>query len=289
MRAVAIHAGLNAVDPSHYNGWSGTLAACENDARDMATITARQGFETTLLLTRQATSVRLLQLLAQYATQLVAGDTLVLSFAGHGAQVPDRTSDEPDRLDETWVLYDRMLIDDELYNALSRLRPGVRAIVVADSCHSGTSLRAFSGAATSRLLPASIAQAVYRAHGWTYGRARAATPPTSPADLRCDALLLAACQDSQLALDGENNGLFTGTLKRVWAAGRFTGDYFTFIRRLREQMPRYQVPNLLSLGPRAGQLELERPFSARARVAPTTPPSSSRGGVSFLQFQWRNT
>ena len=35
-RAMSLHIGLNAVDPKHYGGWSGPLAACEFDANDLA-------------------------------------------------------------------------------------------------------------------------------------------------------------------------------------------------------------------------------------------------------------
>ena len=41
--ALSLHLGLNAVDPVHYGGWSGELAACERDATDMAR--PRQGSE----------------------------------------------------------------------------------------------------------------------------------------------------------------------------------------------------------------------------------------------------
>ncbi len=41
-KGLALTIGLNAVDPRHYEGWSGKLNACEADARDMADI-ARSG------------------------------------------------------------------------------------------------------------------------------------------------------------------------------------------------------------------------------------------------------
>ena len=34
-RGQSLHIGVNKVDPAHYNGWEGTLAACEFDAEDM--------------------------------------------------------------------------------------------------------------------------------------------------------------------------------------------------------------------------------------------------------------
>ncbi len=53
---ISLHLGLNSVDPNHYDGWNGQLAACEADAKDMEAIAKKKGFSTTnLLLTKQAT------------------------------------------------------------------------------------------------------------------------------------------------------------------------------------------------------------------------------------------
>ena len=38
------------------------------------------------------------------------------------------------------------------------------------------------------------------------------------------ALLISGCQDHQSSADGEENGLFTGTLRKVWNGGQFAGD-----------------------------------------------------------------
>jgi hypothetical protein len=37
-KGLSLHIGLNRIDPNHYAGWSGTLNACENDARAMQDI-----------------------------------------------------------------------------------------------------------------------------------------------------------------------------------------------------------------------------------------------------------
>jgi hypothetical protein len=204
------------------------LAACEFDVNDMAAMGRAAGFQPTVLLTEAATSVALLGLLAHCAG-LQGGDRLLISLAGHGAQVPDRNGDEADGLDETWVLYDRMVLDDELYTALLRLQPGVRVVLVPDSCHSGTVDRAVPSR-RPRAMDARLAADVYARHDRTYGIARAQSVGAGPDDARCEGLLLAACQDSQVALDGDRNGLFTGTLKGVWDNGRFRGSYLDAMR-----------------------------------------------------------
>ena len=104
----------------------------------METIARGQGFVTQSLLTRAATSTALLDRIEKAAKELVEDDFFLLTYSGHGGQINDATSDEPDGLDETWVLYDREIVDDELYAAWSLFRPGVRILVLSDSCHSGT-------------------------------------------------------------------------------------------------------------------------------------------------------
>jgi hypothetical protein len=138
-RALAI--GLNSVDPNHYNGWSGNLTGCEPDARDMTQIASAQNFKAETLLTSNATRNEVLRRIRKAAAELKAGDVYVLSYSGHGGQLPDANGDEADMLDETWCLYDGQLIDDELHAALAEFKPGVRILVFSDSCHSGTVIR----------------------------------------------------------------------------------------------------------------------------------------------------
>jgi len=107
--------GLNAVDPRHYGGWSGKLTACEADAEDMAAIATSRGFGVTTLMTKAATRQRVKTEISRAAESLEPRDIFMLNYSGHGGQLPDRNSDEPDAQDEMWCLYDAQLVDDELY------------------------------------------------------------------------------------------------------------------------------------------------------------------------------
>ena len=141
-KGISLHIGLNRVDPIHYGGWKGELAACENDARDMETIATSQGFVAQSLLTKAATSTAVLGVMEKVAKELFEDDFFLLTYSGHGGQINDAGNDEPDGLDETWVLFDRQLVDDELYAAWSLFRPSVRVLVLSDSCHGGTMTKA---------------------------------------------------------------------------------------------------------------------------------------------------
>ena len=142
MRGLSLHIGLNSVNPKHYAGWSGDLMACEFDAEDMAALATVQGIKPTVLLTTKATRGNVLKAVRAAAKLLTSGDLFFVSYSGHGGQIHDSSGDEPDAKDETWCLFDGELIDDELFNEMANFREGVRVIVLSDSCHSGSVVRA---------------------------------------------------------------------------------------------------------------------------------------------------
>ncbi len=107
---LAVTIGLNSVDPMHYQGWSGDLIACEADVNDMAQIARSERFKVTTLLTKQATRAHVSKAIAEAAGSLKAGDLFLLSYSGHGGQLPDLNADEDDGEDETWCLYDGELV-----------------------------------------------------------------------------------------------------------------------------------------------------------------------------------
>lgn len=138
----SIHVGVDQLSVAHYGGGIPELASCKNDARAMEAIASSIGYATTSLLDEQATTSNFLAAVRAAGSQLFHGDTLFVSFSGHGSQIPNSSGDfEADSLDETLCFYDRMLIDDELSGALAELREGVRVHLVFDSCHSGTAAK----------------------------------------------------------------------------------------------------------------------------------------------------
>jgi hypothetical protein len=137
----ALAIGLNEVNPAYYGGWRGELCGCEPDAIDMKEIAIKQGLNVEVLLTKDATRDAVLNKLDDLAKKLKSGDLLVVSYSGHGGQIPDQNGDEADGLDETWCLYDGELLDDELHGAWMKFQDGVRILALSDSCHSGTVLK----------------------------------------------------------------------------------------------------------------------------------------------------
>ena len=274
---ISLHVGLNRVDPAHYQGWDGELTACEFDANDMRAIAEGQGFEARSLLTKEATSDAVLAAIERAAGELDQGDLFLCTYSGHGGQVPDRNGeDEEDRSDETWVAYDRQIVDDELYALWSRFAPGVRIFVLSDSCHSGTVVRdieakvpdpvstrqkAAAGSPRYRALPRDVMIATYRANAKLYDAIQERLPGAERADPAATVLLISGCRDDQLSLDGFSNGLFTENLRAVWADGAWEGGHAEFREAIRARMPAKQQPNYLRVGAANSEFEQQKPFT----------------------------
>jgi hypothetical protein len=263
---IALHIGLNRVDPNHYEGWDGQLVACEADAKDMAALAKKQGFKSpTLLLTKAATAGAVSNAILSAAKALKSGDMFFLTYSGHGGQVYDTNGDEPDRMDETWVCYDRQLVDDELYEMWGKFKSGVRIVVLSDSCHSGTVLReipAFiSGGARIRAMPTTVMRKVQKAHAGLYRQIQDRHRAAENAKINASVLLISGCMDNQTSRDGDRNGLFTGTLKTVWNGGRFKGGYRKLRDAIVSKMPPDQTPNYYFVGAANPKFEAQRPWT----------------------------
>lgn len=275
-KGVALALGLNAVDPAHYGGWSGELIACEADADDMADIAKSKRFTVTTLLTRDATRASVIDEITKAAGALVAGDIFMLSYSGHGGQLPDLNSDEPDGQDETWCLYDGQLVDDEIYALLGKFARGVRTVVFSDSCHSGSAvkmayygigLRASAAGAAEhevryRYMPSEVVHRTYRGNRATYDPIlRDPNLGKAQDSVRASVVLISGCQDNQLSADGNFNGLFTARLLEVWNQGKFKGNYRDFYRGIGTRMPPNQTPNYFRVGIVNRGFERQTPFT----------------------------
>lgn len=278
-QAISIHVGLNEVDPKHYQGWNGKLVACEFDADDMEKLASGRGFESEKLLTKEATAEALTSALQKASQKLESGDTLLVTYSGHGGQVPDANGDEKDRMDETWVLYNRQMVDDELYSLFGTFKPGVRIAIFSDSCHSGTvakdavdlvgpdrMARSVNGGDSQQPrvkgMPDEVVRSTYEANKDEYDEIQKSLPPFDKANIGASVILTSGCQDNQTSLDGDKNGLFTQTLLEVWNDGAFNSGYRTFRRRIARQMPPWQSPNLFIVGTTDPTFANQVPFTA---------------------------
>lgn len=283
VKGVSLHIGLNRVDSTKYldehgQPWSGALSGCENDARDMKALAQSRHLESRIILSETATSDRVLRELRACVARLDPGDILFLSYSGHGSQVPDEDNDErDDALDETWLLYDRQMLDDEIFSEMSHSASDARILMLSDSCHSGTvnrfrgSIRHVDVTPTtggpgargpgSKSPSREFALADYQRRRDIYRLAAAGR--TQPEDIEFDStiLLISGCQDNQLSGDGPENGVFTGAVLDVWNQGAFASSYRDFYGEIVTHMPVTQRPNLNVIGKQNDEFVAQVPFT----------------------------
>lgn len=134
-RLLGVYAGITAYRDQ------GQLYGCADDARllgeAMVAAHLQDASDQMVLPDGLATRQAFLGGIEQMAQLARPEDVVLIFFSGHGQQVPDEASgDELDALDETIVLFDGSLRDDEVVAALDRIRAGT-VILALDSCHSG--------------------------------------------------------------------------------------------------------------------------------------------------------
>ncbi|NEH58131.1 peptidase C14, caspase catalytic subunit p20 [Rhizobium leguminosarum] len=267
-QALSLHIGLNTVSTDHYQGWDGQLSACEFDAQDMQEIADALGYKSTLMLSAEATREAVIASISSAADVLGEGDIFFLSYSGHGGQAPDFNRDEDDGVDETWCLFNGQLLDDELYVLWSKFKTGVRVLVLSDSCHSGTVIRAIvpelrgttfpvpEPVAKAKAMPLNVASRTFRKNRDFYTSLGSSTKTlekqsaarSKEQPLSCTVKLISGCQDNQVSLDGIGNGAFTAALIAAWDHGRFTKDYATFHKAIMKRLPETQSPNYWTIG-----------------------------------------
>jgi metacaspase-1 len=294
-RGIAMTIGLNHVSSTEYPG-APELRGCINDVSAIDQLAKLQGFECMPTLTDdKATAAAVIKTIKDAASTLGSADIFLIQYSGHGGQVPDLNGDETDdHLDETWCLYDRQLVDDELANLWRKFKDGVRILIISDSCHSGTvdrgrgyveDLKAGGTAARGggdkekvmqgllgdeakpvfRFMPDAVLQRNYQAHENDYKKISDELEGVRDIGLQekgPSIVLLSGCQDNQLSGDLTSNGVFTSRLLQVWGDGKYKErGYKEFVKRIVALMPASQTPNLDLSGAPNLKFWLERPFT----------------------------
>jgi metacaspase-1 len=248
----SLHIGLNTVDPQKYKSKYRVLRNAENDTTYYQSIAAGKGFDTTILLGKDATSDNLLSATKQLSKKLKSGDLFFLTYSGHGSRVKDLNNDEPDGYDEVLVLFDRLFIDDEFQNCWRLFPDNSKIFFVSDSCYNGTvsrflnmdkNLRDSPSSNLFRGIAKSEAEADFNNHLGFYSSIKLLPENTK---ITCPLIHISACKDNQLADDGGSvmkNGMFTTKFREIYADGKFKGSYRSFFSALLSLMPAYQTPN----------------------------------------------
>lgn len=238
-----------------YPGTQNDLSGCVNDANDWAAALAARGFAVTKLLDAQATKASMVGAIGNLVGGAAKGDTVVITYSGHGTWVPDQNGDEPDGRDEGLCPWDigagKVLLDDEIALLFAHRAAGVRVLLISDSCHSGSVTKGDSGdldtgMPRARFLPPSV---------WMKAddlpASRVASLPTIGGLSRSGGdLLMAGCLDTQFSWDtrfkGRPNGAFTYYALKALAALPAGASYAQWFKAI---TPTYLPTNQLPQNP----------------------------------------
>lgn len=234
-KGISLHVGVNDTNAPSIN--VPALEGSENDAVDMRDLAHSRGFTTQLLLGVAATFDKVRTEILKAAQELNNGDIFLFTFSGHGTRRGADDQTETDLKDETIVLADKLMVDNVLRRSCwPKFKAGVRVVMVADSCHSGTVAMAmpgnFEGGVEEqvnkcsarrefgiRSIPENLAELHFAALPSFYNGIRASLPAGAEAPaIAARVLLLAACKDEETTLDGFPNGVYTKALLDVWSS-----------------------------------------------------------------------
>lgn len=118
----------------------GPCPGSDVDAHTFETICAVSDINATKLINEQATVKRVKAELQQLCETY---DTVVFYYSGHGGQTPSINPYAPfegDGLDEFLCLYDKAMLDNDIWAIISKAKG--RVICIFDCCHSETMYRA---------------------------------------------------------------------------------------------------------------------------------------------------
>ncbi len=122
-----------------YPGEANDLNGCLNDQKLIASVLT--DFKVRKFSDDQVTRKRFIAELERAASEAKEGSVTVIHYSGHGTQVRDKDGDEEDGYDEALYLYDGVLIDDKINEALNKFPNGSTEIILLDSCFSGSATR----------------------------------------------------------------------------------------------------------------------------------------------------
>lgn len=262
MSKYALLVGLTEVDPKAYQGWNGKSGCegCEVDVKNIHKILSRYNFTSpsvSSLLTANATRENLLTNLKKAADTCKAGDVFVFYYSGHGGQVADINSEEPDKKDETLVCYDGEVIDDDLNKIWVTFREGVRIVMLTDCCNSETNFRSLR---------------INQRDSEDSNLQNIAKHLEEESAMKAMLIHIGACSDGASAAGFKRGGLFTQTIKKILSGESFQGNYESLVSEILTRTGDFdQKANYHEYGPtESKEFEL---FRNGKLFADTTRPS----------------
>lgn len=255
MRKFAILIGNDTLDRNHYGG-DFSLNAPSNDLYTMEHICGIENMSCTKLY--NSTTERVKDEIFNLSRESYLGDFVMIYFSGHGTQIPDSIDDEEDGYSESWCLYDRCFIDNEINSLLCGFKSDVRVLLISDSCHSGSIAKVFPS--IDLTIKTKAISGIYNRNKVLYDQILSNAGPSK--EPQASVISITACLDSQQAEERGGYSDFTQALDKTWSHGNYKQGYPMFVRDIGERLNSYNsTPQLNQLGFISQSFLNSKPFS----------------------------
>jgi Caspase domain len=227
---LSLNIGLNAVDSRKFGG-APPLAAAVADSLSMQAFAKKLNFSTLVLNDAQANKSCVLSHL-RYARSIIKDNgVLIITFSGFGTQMTDLSKDEADRLDETVILYDDMITDDDFAEEISLFEKSSTIVVMSDVPHGFDFESDLMEISRRKFLEDS-------------------------SFVFPNIIMISGAREGQQALDGVDHGQFTGVFLKIFEANSRI-SYVDLLKKIASEMPADQQPKLFSTNGSESKLAFE--------------------------------
>ena len=203
----------------------GSCPGCEMDARRITSILSDSlGYGGDTLISAQATKAAVVEKLRAGIASTPEDGLFLFCYSGHGGQeyMGGKEPGGADAPDEYLCLYDTYMLDDEIWDVVSKCRG--RVFLYFDACHSATMYRSVASDMDSPVIGEAVAlgaTSMVRSSGFTFtpdkfiGARAMQLGPKSSFGMLC----WSGCRESEYSYGGFRGGVMTCGLAGSWKKG----------------------------------------------------------------------
>ena len=210
----------------------GSCPGCEVDAKRLALLMQDgMGYEGKTLISGQATKEAVVDALNKGIESTPEDGLFLFFYSGHGGQeyLGGKEPDGADRQDEYLCLYDTYMMDDEIWDVVSKCRG--RVFMYFDACHSATMYRSVAsdlsksaGPNRSKRVATALAlneNAFVESKGFTFKPEKfiRATPLDVTTRSSPRILCWSGCKEEEYSYGGNGGGTLTLAVIKNWKKG----------------------------------------------------------------------
>ena len=231
----------------------GSCPGCEKDAKRLADLMkSRYGYAGETLISQQATKAAVVEKLRAGINSTPEDGLFLFMYSGHGGQeyLGGKEPSGADRADEYLCLYDSHMLDDEIWDIVSKCNG--RVFLYFDACHSATMYRGVKsdmckGDEDLKAMPLAVnPNDMVMSSGFKFDPSKAKVPVAKAMSVRDDPspriLCWSGCKESEYSYGGSSGGTLTTAVLMKWKPNVSYGALWENVRSWVVRMQSDQRP-----------------------------------------------